>query len=189
MADSFDENRLAPSTYQIDSPVDAIRYQNTVMEFFDIVRTGPDDDFVPRMHLIQKFITFLNDNDAWQLAIMVVPELRRPQTFDTSQYTVMNAILKGIAHRRPPPPFVDPSSHQEKLLLKRRVREAIEYIEAEGRGAQHVTPEEYTAISDLTVRAMNIVGKFGIARSPHLSYTSQDCAQSVPATTTIHGFS
>lgn len=158
MAVSFDAHRLDLANYQLADPIDAIRYQDTVKDFLALVRNDPGS-LIAKPVLLAKFCTFLNHDDGWQLASMVGPELRHPQSYDTSANTLMDRILVQLVDRRPATPLADPTSHEEKLLVKRRIREAIEYVETEGRGAHHATAEEINRVDDLAERASAIVGK------------------------------
>lgn len=128
-----------------------------MIDFFDIVRTIPAY-FRGKTLLLAKFCTFLNHDAAWSLAIMVAPELRYPQTFDTSIGTPLNHVLKRLHHRRPPAPVSDPSNSQEKLLLLRRITNSVMYIVTEGRGTP--TEEEIIQTDTLAEQASTIISEW-----------------------------
>lgn len=92
MMATFDEAKLDPIQYTLENPLHAVRLQATAEAFMEIVRTNPAY-FEPRKHLIVKFCILINHDKSFPLAAMVVPELRRPQSCDTSAKTIINIVL------------------------------------------------------------------------------------------------
>ena len=75
MASMTFSERLIKSKYNLDYPLDAARFQQTVFEFMELVRDDSLDD--PNgEELIDKFCNLVNDKEVWSLAQMVVPEFR-----------------------------------------------------------------------------------------------------------------
>lgn len=157
MATNFDPTRLGSTTYRLKEPVDAISFQNTVIEFLDIVRKDPAC-LVGKVQLITAFCSLLNHDVAWPLAVNVAPELQYPQTHDVSKPAAMNRILQALRHRRPAAPSTDPSNALENEVLKRRIRESVQYIETEGRG---ISIEQERRDTDVVVeRADRIISEY-----------------------------
>lgn len=151
MADTFDETRLDARRYQLSVPTDAFRYQQTVLEFFEIVRNAPDS-LQEKPDLITKFCQLLDDEKFWPLAVMIVPELRKPQSYDISEPSVRNNILRQLCHRRPSP-------SEELAMESFRKRKVIGYVETEDGGLRHVTEEEWIDIQKRRNRDM-VTGKY-----------------------------
>lgn len=141
LADKFDESRLDSTMYQMNDPKDVCRYQDTVEDFLDVVRTAPQS-FHERPDLIRQFIRFLDTDDTWPIAAMVMPELRLSKNHDTSKQTPMNIVLNNVVHRRPPVPISDALNSAEKLFVKQSIMTDLTYIWTEGRGLPHATEEE-----------------------------------------------
>lgn len=152
---AFDENKLDTTTYNLSDPIESIRYQSVVEEFMDIVRQRPAY-LVGRRHLFDMFGRFLDDENAWPLAVAVVPEFHEYNNIDTTKPTAINIVLKSLKHRLPTPPVDDPSGNEERLLVKRRVNEATDYIVGCGRST--LTEEERREANDLVARALPVIG-------------------------------
>ena len=171
---TFDENDLTPERYRLTDPIEAVKYQNVVERFMEIVRN--DSAYLrDKQHLVAKFCRILDDDDAWELALMIVPELRLPQSRDTSTPSAMNAILKKLKGRRPQP-LISSSNVAEKRLIKIRVKEAVDYLWKEGREA--MTEEEAREAADVAERATGLIGKSIFVVSARLTFCA-DPSQSV----------
>ena len=75
MASQDFSERLMKSGYNLDDPLEAARFQKTVLEFMKNVRDdslgGPSGK-----ELMDKFCKLVDDREVWHLAQMVVPEFR-----------------------------------------------------------------------------------------------------------------
>ncbi|KAK5951773.1 hypothetical protein OHC33_007065 [Knufia fluminis] len=150
---TFDEARLEPSQYNLEEPIHAIQYQKTVEDIMAIVRDDPAY-LSDKPGFIKKFIQLLDNDDAFPLAVNMVPELRRPQSLDTSEDTIINTILRhpAVKHRRPPPPLKD----LERQFEKRQIRNMIEFIWYDG-GRENASEEEHAEAEDMVARAAKII--------------------------------
>lgn len=153
---SFDENKLTAANYNIGDPIQVVNYTSVVEEFMEIVRTDPAY-LAPRQHLFDKFCTFVDDDEVWQIVLTVVPEFHLPTTFNTNRKTAMNVILAKLKHRRPLPPIDDTSGNEERLLVKRRLIECVYYIIGHGRST--LTDQQRREADDLIARAIPVVGR------------------------------
>lgn len=127
MVATFDEAKLDPIQYTLENPLHTVRLQATVEAFMEVVRTNPAY-FEPRKHLIVKFCILINHDKSFPLAAMVVPELRRPQSCDTSAKTITNIILRRpeIKRRRPAPALSDHANTEEKKLVYQQIESVRE---------------------------------------------------------------
>ena len=72
---AFDMERLRKQEYDLNNPLDAAKFQRTVLDFMEIVRAtaarspGMEDD-------LNRFCTFVDDRAVWHLAQTVTPEFR-----------------------------------------------------------------------------------------------------------------
>ena len=76
---AFDLARLQPSLYDLTDPSSCLKFQVMVEDFMDVVRTNEAalEDHKPA---ISRFcVNLLGSDDAWQLAVNVVPEFRLDQ--------------------------------------------------------------------------------------------------------------
>ena len=78
---TFDHQKLIQARCDVHNPLDAARFQHTVMEFMDLVRNTvigelSDGSKNEVRQLVDEFCRFVNDKEVWHLAQMVIPEFR-----------------------------------------------------------------------------------------------------------------
>lgn len=158
MAATFDATRLDGTQYTMGRAVDVIRFQNTVEDFFEVVRANPTY-IAANPEMIRQFTRLIDHDLTFPCAAMITPELRLPRTYDTSAVTVINAIIRapGIKRRRPPPALEDPTNAPERRLIRRQMRNLVNYMEFDRGRGDAATPEHREEMQDLVERASNIV--------------------------------
>lgn len=70
------------------------------------------------------------------------PTDKQFRDYNTEQDTILNGILRTLKHKRRPIPHNDPTMAVEKGILRKRHRDAIEYLETCGRGLAGATNQE-----------------------------------------------
>jgi len=140
---TFDTTRLDGRQYTIGIATHTIRLQKTVEDFMDIVRPNPSY-LVANRQLISQFCRLIDHDKTFPLAAMVVPELRLPQSHDTTENTIINIILRtpGIKQRRPAAPLVDTTNANERRLVYQELRGMIEYLAFDDDREDTATPEQ-----------------------------------------------
>lgn len=152
---TFDENKLDLTTYDLSVPFQSIKYQSVVEEFMEIVRTRPAY-LVSRTHLFSAFAKFVDHDDAWPLAVAIVPEFHLCNNIDTTKRTAINIVLEPLKHRLSSPLIDDPDGDNERLLVKRFVQEEVDYMVSHGKNT--LTTEERREAYDLVARALPVIG-------------------------------
>lgn len=157
---TFDAGRLDGAQYNLTSALHAVRLQNTCEDFMDIVRSNPNYlGLYP--HLVSHFCRLLDHDQTFPLAASVVPELRLPQSYDTSENTIINNILRepGIQRRRPQPAAEDPNSGPERQLIRRQTRAMLMYLEYDRDREAAATQEELDDVQNLADRVVAITSE------------------------------
>lgn len=78
--------------------------------------------------------------------------------YDTErEATLLNVILRALKHKRPRVQYNDPTTLTEKTILRKRHRDAVEYLETYGLGVEQATDAEMAAVEDDFQRVVNIL--------------------------------
>ena len=72
---TFARERLDQKSYDLNNPLEAARFQQTVLDFMELARV--DESTVPNADgILTEFCEFVDDPEVWHLAQTVVPEFR-----------------------------------------------------------------------------------------------------------------
>lgn len=161
---TFDATRLDSTQYDMSVPTEAIRLQNAMKDFMDLVRNNAA--YIAENHqMIERFCELIDNDKTFPLAAIVVPELRLPQSHKTKEDTVINEILRapGVKRRRPPPPSRIAQAAAERDLIRQQTIASLEYLGYGPAGEAGATQEEREECEDLIKRALKIVCKYSVS--------------------------
>lgn len=106
---TFDAARLGPRQYTLEISSNVLKLQATLKAFMNLVRKQPA--YVKdNKQLLVDFCRIIDHDKSFPLAAMVVPALRRPQSYNTPAKTITNIILIEMKDRRPAAALGDSSN-------------------------------------------------------------------------------
>ena len=84
----FDKPRLDLTKYVFKNPLEAAKFQRTVEDFMGLLESSPSDRLIDQK-LLDEFCSFVDGEQVWHLAQMVVPEFRpeREELYDSMMET------------------------------------------------------------------------------------------------------
>lgn len=138
--------------------ISCYRRQLKISSRFQVVRENPPPT-QENIALVQHFVTCFSNQKAFDLAAMVVPELRRSQSYNTDVATVTNLVLRATQIFRPIHSAVDRANHAERLALRQRMRALVECMAYEQRPAAQANPEQCAEAEAFGEKAADIIGK------------------------------
>ncbi len=163
--------RLIKANYDLNNPLDAARFQQTVFEFMKLVKGNSLGD--PNgAELMDQFCKFVDDKQVWHLAQTVVPEFRssREEQYASNERMLSLSLCTKIASRvsehtegeghsclshvlsklslLPPPRNDRGVLSREQELVSQMHRDDVAYLVTGGRGKRGATASELDEIEN-----------------------------------------